>query len=469
MCRSSSRPFSGRQIFILLALLILILMPRPLAGWLDLERARRLEAAGRPDAAASAYARAAGRLPWQAGLWEQAGLAAVAAAQPEQAQRCFAQAERQGGLTPAGWIARGDLYQQAGDLPAAEAAWRQALPAAEARPRLARAARQRGDYLAAIQEWRAYLESEPGDAAAHYELGLLLCALHPDEALPELTLAARLEAEYAPAVHVLQTALASALREQEPAYWLVMAGRGLLALGELDLAQAALSRATVLRPDYAEAWAWLAEARQQAGLEASYQITRALRLNPNSVLVQALAGMYWLRRGNADLALFYYGRAAAAEPHNPAWQAALGDAWEAKGDLVQALAFYQQAAAFVPEDPLYQRALAVFCLRNGIAVESVALPAAERLLELAPDDWQTHDIAGQVMIEMAYYNEAESHLRRAIELAPAEAGPFLHLGMLYLHIGNAPLAQAYLQQAADLDPQGASGWRARRLLEQYFP
>ncbi|MEZ0396152.1 MAG: tetratricopeptide repeat protein [Anaerolineales bacterium] len=466
MRRISFPPLLGRA-FVLLGLLAAILSPRPLFGWLNLERARRLEAAGQP--AAAAYAAAAERLPWETGLWERAALAAAADGDALTAETYFARAERQGELTPAGWLARGDLYAQRGDVASALDAWRQALPSVEAWPRLARAYRQQGDYPAAIEAWQAYLALVPADATAHYELGLLLCAVRPQEALPELLLAARLEAEYEPAAQVFRTALGPLEADAEPAYWLVVAGRSLLSLGELDLAQAALERAAILRPDYAEAWAWWGEARQQAGLDGAYQIGRALRLDRRSVLVQALAGMYWLRRGEAGRALVHYARAAAAEPSNPAWQAALGEAWEARGDLIRALASYQQATALAPDDPLYWRVLAAFCLRNATALETAALPAVERLLDLAPDDWQTHDLAGQVMTEVGYYNEAESHLRRAVELAPQQAAPYLHLGMLYLRLGNAPAAQTYLQQAVALDPGGPSGWRAQRLLEQYFP
>ncbi len=122
-----------------------------------------------------------------------------------------------------------------------------------------------------------------------------------------------------------------------------------------------------------------------------------------------------------------------------------------------------------PAEPVYWRALAAFCLRNAVALETDALPAVERLLDLAPDDWQTHALAGQVMTEIGYPNEAEAHLQRAIELAPEQADPYLHLGMLYLRLGNSSAAQTYFQQALVLDPSGPAGWRAQRLLEQYFP
>jgi tetratricopeptide (TPR) repeat protein len=131
-------------------------------------------------------------------------------------------------------------------------------------------------------------------------------------------LAASLDPDLDPAVLVLRANLNAAFLEEEPAYWFLLSGRGLLAIGELDLAQAALERATVLRPDYAEAWAWWGEARQQAGLDGSYQVMQAVRLNPSSALVQALAGMYWQRQEQPERALLAFQQAAAGDPQNPA-------------------------------------------------------------------------------------------------------------------------------------------------------
>ncbi len=62
-----------RNALILIILLVLILAPRPAAGYLDIRQARRFDAAGNYAAAASAYATAAERLPWEPSLWEKAG------------------------------------------------------------------------------------------------------------------------------------------------------------------------------------------------------------------------------------------------------------------------------------------------------------------------------------------------------------------------------------------------------------
>jgi Flp pilus assembly protein TadD len=79
------------------------------------------------------------------------------------------------------------------------------------------------------------------------------------------------------------------------------------------------------------------------------------------------------------------------------------------------------------------------------------------------------DIAGQIILELGDPLGAEAILKRAIELDPTEAGPSLHLGLLYLQTGDRPAAYFHLVQARDFDPDGPYGWQAKRLLEQYFP
>ena len=60
-------------------------------------------------------------------------------------------------------------------------------------------------------------------------------------------------------------------------------------------------------------------------------------------------------------------------------------------------------------------------------------------------------------------------MKKAIELDPTQAAPFLHLGLLYMQTGDRTAALSYLNQAKAFDPDGSIGWQASRLLEQYFP
>ena len=148
---------------------------------------------------------------------------------------------------------------------------------------------------------------------------------------------------------------------------------------------------------------------------------------------------------------------------------ALGEGYEETGDLIKALEYYQNATDLSPNDATFWRALAEFSLRNNLDLAGTGLPAASRLVELAGNDWQSDDIAGQILLETDDLVGAEALLKKAIELDSSQAAPFLHLGLLYMQTGDRAAALASLNQAKASDPNGSIGWQANRLLEQYFP
>jgi tetratricopeptide (TPR) repeat protein len=458
-----------RCLAILLLLLTLILAPRPLAGFLDLAQARRLQAGGDLASAVSAYASAAQRLPWQPSLWQKAGELAWFAGDIQDAFDYLEQAAGRDALSSSDWVTLGQLYQQRGDISSAVAAWERGLPSAEAYRLLAQAARSLGDLSAAQADWQASLALDPDDATAHYQLGLLLAANSPGEALPELVQATRLDADLEPQIQSLRTALNRAFLSDDQAYQFLVAGQTLGALGEWDLAAAAFHHAIRADPGYAEAWAWLGETEQQQGQDGRIEIETALLFDPGSALVESLYGVYLQRQGKAQEALSAFQQAVAIEPQDPGWQMALASAYEQTGDLVAALEHYQAAVELSPGEATGWQALALFSLRNDVDLTGVGLPAARRLMELAGDDWQSFDIAGQILLDTGDPVGAEVLLKKALDLDPTQAAPSLHLGLLYLQTGEWTESYTYLVQAKNLDPEGLNGWQAGRLLEQYFP
>lgn len=465
--------FGLRQTAILLTLLALFLAPSPLAGALDLESASRSLAAGDYADASAAFARAAPRLPWRGDLWGQAGQAAWLAGEPQQAIRWFGEGEARRALNLADWLAYGEAFQALGDMESAVRAWEQSVeqfgPSADAEQRLAAAYRLAGDYEASIVSLKKALELAPEDAGAHFELGLLLAASSPSEALPELMQAAALDPALDASVQFLRAELNRAFLVEEPAYHFLTAGRALAALGHWDLASEAFRRALEADMEYAEAWAWLGEARQHTGLDGRPQLDRALFLNPASASIQALDGLYWLRQGQPEKAILACAKAAALEPENPAWQVALGDAAAAAGEFTQAIGYYQHAVELDPDNLSAWQGLALVSANNGADVEGTGRMAARQLLRLAPDDWLTYDIAGRMAFLLYAREEAERYFLKAIELAPGQPAPHLHLALAYLEFGEAASAYDKLVDTIQLDPEGAYGWQAQRLLEQYFP
>lgn len=454
---------------ILVGLLTLILAPRPTAGALDLMAAERFNAAGDQAEAAQAYETAAVRIPWMPWLWEQAGLMAMESGRVEKAISLFNLAAEHNALTASGWLVLGRAYQEQGNISKAINAWKQALPLARADSYLAAAERSEGDFSEAIAYWQANITMEPESAAAHYALGLLLAATAPGQANPELIKAADLCSALDAQVESLRTALNTAFLSDDRGYQFLVSGQALGALGEWDLATEAFRNATIARPNYGEAWAWLAQAEQQQGQDGSLEIKQALTYSPGSAMVQGLYGMFLQRQGKPADALAPFQKAADLEPDNPAWQMALGSASEQTGDLVTAYGYYIQAVELAPADASTWKALVTFSVTNSVDVESTGLPAARRLVGLVADDWQSFDLAGEAEFSLGNDSAAAVYLKKAVEKGPTEAAPALHLGLVDLQTGDRTSAYTYLNLAKTFDPDGIIGWQARRLLEQYFP
>ena len=463
------KTFEPTHALILIALLTLILSPRPISGTLDLRSADRYDAAGNDADAAQAYASAAARIPWMPSLWEKAGVKAMQGGDVENAITFLNKAVKRHAISEWGWLYLGMAYQKRGELSLAVKAWEEALPLAQAYSYLASAERSLGNIAEAIEYWRAHIALEPENAAAHYTLGLLLTATAPEQALPELMQAVNLNPDLDISVQSLRTALNTAFLSDDRPYQFLVSGRALGALGEWDLAVEAFRNAIAGRFNYAEAWAWLGEAEQQQGQDGSLEIEQALTFGPESAMVQGLYGLYLQHQGQPDAALAAFHKAADLEPDNPGWQMALGSASEQTGDLVAAYGYYFHAVELAPADASTWRALVAFSVTNDVDVDGTGLPAARKLVGLAPNDWQSYDLAGQAEFLLEDYTAAETYLKKAVQMSPSQAAPALHLGLVYLQIGDCTSAYSYLDLARTFDPDGPYGWQAGRLLEQYFP
>jgi len=461
-----------RNALIVIILLVLILAPRPAAGILDIRKARQFDAEGNYISAADAYATAAERLPWEPSLWEKAGQALFKGKDYYRAEYAFQDAVQRRALSPDGYLGYGDTAFALGDPRLAVDLWNELVATGGdpsiLLPRIAHGYQDLALYSDEINTWQKYLLYQPGDAAAHYRLGLLLATTSPADALPELMLAERLDPSLDPPVESLRSALNSAFLSDDRSYQFLVSGRALGAMGNWQLAAEAFQNAITVRADYADAWAWLGEAKQQQGQDGSIEIERAVAFNPDSAMVESLYGLYLERQKQPLQALAAIQKAAALEPENPGWQMALGEAYEQAGDLVTALQYYQSATELSPNEATFWRALAEFSLRNNLDLAGTGLPAARRLVELANKDWQSDDIAGQMLLETDDLVGAEVVLKKAVTLAPTQAAPFLHLGLLYMETGDRAAALSNLNQAKALDPDGPIGWQASRLLEQYF-
>ena len=458
-----------RALLILSGLAVAAALPILGSGFVDLTAAKRLQSHNDHASAAEKFESAARRLPWRGDLWEEGGREAYASGSPGDAIRLL---ERAPQLTTAGWLALGQSYVQTGQLDLAAETYEAALAVGASVDMYAGLAEVQR-HLGNVEAERTALENalllSPEDAAAHYRLGLLLSVSDMNRALTQLQLASQLDEEYTPIFQTLRAAVTLADLSPTEAGRLITLGRGLGLAGEWSLAARAFLRATEADARNAEAWAWLGEAKQHLGQEAGPDLERAVSLDGKSILVRTLRGLYWKRQGNDRAALAEYEAAAAAEPDNPAWIVSLAETYGRLGNLDGALESYQRATQLAPNESLYWRLLAAFSVEYGVQLHEIGLPAAQKAVDLDPEDYVALDVLGSAQLTSGLYHPAQTTLLLAIDKESNYAPPHLHLAMAYLQTGERDAAYRQLRIALELDPDGSTGIQANQMLKQYFP
>ena len=150
-------------------------------------------------------------------------------------------------------------------------------------------------------------------------------------------------------------------------------------------------------------------------------------------------------------------------------QVLIGNAYFKRGDISAALTAYQQATDIAPTDSTYWRLLAVFCADNNVHVEDIGLPAAQKAVELAPDDPYALDALGWTFLASGRYANAAQILLDATKRFPDHLAAHIHLAMTYLAQDDRTAAFNELIYVRDADGNGADGLFANQLLEKYFP
>ncbi len=473
----------GKLIAVILCIVFLRITPLPVAAVQAFHAVR--EAIGREDyqMASRLLVEAAEVLPWRQDLWEQAGWYAAKAGDFRQAAAAFERAEAVGALSVRGCVALGDEYLAQGDLPRAIRIWKRAIEQTDAPldvfVKMRDAYLHAGNLAQAARVSRQILVTFPDAGPERVKtvalLGLIQAASEPKDALAFLVQAVDYGAADAEHLRKLIRTIRMAIRENEPAYSLLESGRVLGEMGRWRLALAAFRKATALRPDYADAWAFLSEALQMVDLENGIvppehgydAVQKALALDKNSFAANIIAANYWLRQEKPEKARKLLAFAGKLDSHNPAVLADMGAAWAASGDLVKAQKYYQKAVILAPNDPHFLRLLAKFCIRYQIRLGETALPAAREAALLSPYDPDSADTLGQVLYLLNDLHNAEKFYLKALALQPEYSPAHLHLAMLYLVQGRRELAEKQLRQAAQAGNLAVKQ-RAQRLLKAYF-
>ncbi len=353
----------------------------------------------------------------------------------------------------------------------------------------------RGDWAAALRNWLRALELAPNDARAYVALGWGNVAQSQfDQAASYLTQALRLQPsdQEAATAHSLLGRLligddpalaASHFRqagdsdmlavldvvnaEPSPARRALLLGIAALQRNELTLARRHFERAVALAPGDAEALAYLAHTLDQLGetATAGELLERALDLDEDSTLAHYFLGTHHRLVGNVKAAQAALWQALLRDPENAALRVEMAGTFVDQADYAGAEEWYVGAVEAAPEEVEFHLMLVHFFLDHLYRVGEGGLPAAQALVDMAPDDGRAYDLLGWAYYLTGQQAEAQQALNQALVLEPDLVSAHFHLGNLYVHAGRRDLARLHLQRAVDLDTNGFYRTRAERLLK----
>jgi tetratricopeptide (TPR) repeat protein len=463
----------ARAIILLIALLLSAAQPVLLPIARSYAAASAAGAQQDYAAAADALADIAARLPFDGQAAHRAGLAEISDGRFDAAIRHLNAAAALEGWTSARRIAVGDAYQGIGDSESALAQWELArADAPEDDGLLARLANQyeaAGRYANAIEVLTVLARVRANDASVFYRLALLTAATVPAEATARLAIVIEIAPQFAPQARSLIDAIQTGEASGNAAYTFGLVGFALVQLSEWRLAEEALGRAVAADPDYADAYAYLGLALDRQNKDGMEAYQTAVRLAPQSPLAQFLLGLYYRRAGDSGAALPYLQAAQATDPQNPAIAAEIGGAYASLGDLGNAEIWLTEAVKKDERSPQFWLLLARFYIDHEYHVAELGLPAARMAVNLAPDSAQALDALGYALLLTGDLDNAGKLLIQALAADAPSASIYYHLGILYVRLNRATEAEAALNKALALDPDGFYGGLALQALAHLTP
>jgi tetratricopeptide (TPR) repeat protein len=285
---------------------------------------------------------------------------------------------------------------------------------------------KKGEYAAAIPEWRKALAMQPDDPRAHNGYGETLAKDGKrDEAMAQFRAAIAEKPQFAEAHNNLGIQLAS--------------------LGQPTEATAEFNAALDINPGYADTRNNLGRLlmEQHRVPEAIEQFQAAVEINPDFAEAHNNLGYAYGSQGHLDEAIAEYRKAINSDPKYAHAYDNLGLALATKGSLDDAISDFTRATELEPNYGSAEANLGHALLQKSSFAE--AIPHLQKALTLGPESADVHTNLGLALAEKGQVADAIPHFRRALAMAP---------GMVE--------AQYYLGEALVMNGQGQDGlaqWR----------
>jgi tetratricopeptide (TPR) repeat protein len=143
-----------------------------------------------------------------------------------------------------------------------------------------------------------------------------------------------------------------------------------------------------------------------------------------AILALSLGAMWQLGTWRNSITVF--SRAIAVTKNNDIALLNLGSAYYVKGDLARAHDYFVQSLQIRPKQANGWNNLAA--VRNDLGRENEAMEAYRIAVQIDPNRAKSQFYFARLLLKHGQVEEAEMRLRRAIELQPGWAEPYLELG-----------------------------------------
>jgi len=182
-----------------------------------------------------------------------------------------------------------------------------------------------------------------------------------------------------------------------------------------------------------------------------------LKASPRDVDSLVYRGQIQLRQGNAGGAVESLQDAVRNDPNNAVAHYQLGIGFDQQHADDRAEGEWKEAVRLKPDLTDAQQALAQVQMRRG-DTEGL-LQTAQQLISAQPPVADGFLLRAVVEISRQKFADAESDLRKAMELAPASPAPYVQMGAMRLAQKQFGDAEKFYQQALEKNPSYAEGLR----------
>jgi Flp pilus assembly protein TadD len=171
-----------------------------------------------------------------------------------------------------------------------------------------------------------------------------------------------------------------------------------------------------------------------------------------------------VQRGQTANAIGAWEQWLNAHPNDAGAEAILGTLEESRGDIGKAEAYYKKSLQIQPQQPIAANNLAYRMLLNGENVD-VALSLAQTARRAMPNSSNTADTLAWAYYYKGTYGFARDLLEEALKAEPNNASMQYHLGMVYSKLKDKSSAETHLKKAVSLAPDSPTAKDAKTALQ----